>query len=209
MGDGDGLVPHVSRVLLRVEWADGQVREFEADQPRALEVSIGRREPPPLLAEWFDATGEPARLYQPEHPLVPRAIYGGPAYGVEVSFRANEDSRAHPFTVRVPPPVSTGLPAAGRGNGKGPSRSGTTGNIPYMGDGAAATAAGEAGHEARAGIWPLAARLCALQQARLAAGAVLLLPAGAFPGAGDHYCGWPVLRVGVPEPMIGLPGGNP
>lgn len=56
-------------------------------------------------------------------------------------------------------------------------------------------------------VWPLAARLAALQEARLAAGAVLLLPDGVLPGTGSHYCGWPVIRVPVPEPMIGLPGG--
>jgi hypothetical protein len=64
-----------------------------------------------------------------------------------------------------------------------------------------------AGHEARSGIWPLAVRLSRLQEARLAGGAVLLLPEGVMPGAGDRYCGWPVIRVPVPEPMIGLPGG--
>lgn len=52
----------------------------------------------------------------------------------------------------------------------------------------------------------LAVRLCALQAARLASGAVLLLPAGACPGVGDLHYGWPVLRAAVPEPMIGLPG---
>jgi hypothetical protein len=53
----------------------------------------------------------------------------------------------------------------------------------------------------------LAVRLCRLQEARLAGGAVLLLPAGVLPDTGDHYCGWPVIRVtGTPAPMIGLPG---
>lgn len=69
------------------------------------------------------------------------------------------------------------------------------------------SAASGAGHEARSGIWPLAVRLSRLQEARLAGGAVLLLPEGVMPGAGDRYCGWPVIRVPVPEPMIGLPGG--
>lgn len=59
-------------------------------------------------------------------------------------------------------------------------------------------------HEA---VGPLAVRLCRLQGAGLAGGAVLLLPPGVLPETGDAYCGWPVLRVaGVPEPMIGLPG---
>jgi hypothetical protein len=49
-------------------------------------------------------------------------------------------------------------------------------------------------------------RLCTLQDAGFAYGAVLLLPAGTCPDAGDFWCGWPVLRVAVPEPMIGLPG---
>jgi hypothetical protein len=56
------------------------------------------------------------------------------------------------------------------------------------------------------GIGPLTLRLCSLQAARMAGGAVLLLPAGTLPETGGHYCGWPVLRCGVPEPMIGLPG---
>jgi hypothetical protein len=74
-----------------------------------------------------------------------------------------------------------------------------------MGDAAATVeAAGAAGD--RAGIWPLAVRLARLQEARLAGGAVLLLPEGVVPDAGERYCGWPVIRVPVPEPMIGLPG---
>jgi hypothetical protein len=124
MGDWDEPAVQVSRVLLRIEWADGQVREFDADEPRGLEVSIGRREPPPGLAGWLEERDGPQSscLWQPELPLVPQAIYGGGAYGVSVTFRANSDSRRHPFTVRVQPPVSTGLPAAGHGNRKGPSR---------------------------------------------------------------------------------------
>jgi hypothetical protein len=73
------------------------------------------------------------------------------------------------------------------------------------GDAVAAQAAGASEAQA-AGIWPLAVRLSRLQEARMAAGAVLLLPEGVIPDAGDHYCGWPVIRVPVPEPMIGLPG---
>jgi hypothetical protein len=74
-----------------------------------------------------------------------------------------------------------------------------------MGDGTAVAVAGAAaGHD---GFGPLAVRLCRLQEARLAGGAVLLLPDNVMPGTGDFYCGWPVLRAGVPEPMIGLPGG--
>lgn len=53
----------------------------------------------------------------------------------------------------------------------------------------------------------LAVRLCTLQEARMASGAVLLLPAGTCPDAGDRYCGWPVVRCCcIREPMIGLPG---
>jgi hypothetical protein len=48
------------------------------------------------------------------------------------------------------------------------------------------------------GIGPLTLRLCSLQAARMAGGAVLLLPAGTLPETGGHYCGWPVLRCGVP-----------
>jgi hypothetical protein len=59
----------------------------------------------------------------------------------------------------------------------------------------------------RDAIGALAVRLCTLQAARLASGAVLLLPAGACPGIGDLHYGWPVIRVGdLPGPMIGLPG---
>lgn len=77
-------VPKVARVLLRVEWADGQAREFDADRPHGLEVTIGR----PGL---------------PEVPLVvPEAIYGGDAVSVAVRFKANPDSRRHPFTIRDP-----------------------------------------------------------------------------------------------------------
>lgn len=64
--------------------------------------------------------------------------------------------------------------------------------------------AGTGWHEA---FGPLAVRLCRLQEAQLAGGAVLLLPDSVMPGAGERYCGWPVIRVPVPEPMIGLPGG--
>jgi hypothetical protein len=77
-----------------------------------------------------------------------------------------------------------------------------------MGDVTAVAAA--AGAEAwREGLGNLTVRLCRLQEARLASGAVLLLPEGVMPGAGEVYCGWPVIRVPVPEPMIGLPGGEP
>ena len=76
-----------------------------------------------------------------------------------------------------------------------------------MGDAAVTVeAAGAPG--GRSGVWPLAVRLARLQEARLAGGAVLLLPDGVIPDA-DFYCGWPVIRVPVPEPMIGLPGGHP
>lgn len=61
----------------------------------------------------------------------------------------------------------------------------------------------------REAMGALAVRLCTLQAARLASGAVLLLPAGACPHIGDLHYGWPVIRVGVPEPMIGLPGREP
>jgi hypothetical protein len=75
-----------------------------------------------------------------------------------------------------------------------------------MGDGTAVAVAAGTGAGWHEAFGPLAVRLCRLQEARLAGGAVLLLPDGVIPGAGDRYCGWPVLRVGVPEPMIGLPG---
>lgn len=53
----------------------------------------------------------------------------------------------------------------------------------------------------------LAVRLCTLQEARMATGAVLLLPAGTCPDTGERYSGWPVVRCCcIREPMIGLPG---
>lgn len=59
----------------------------------------------------------------------------------------------------------------------------------------------------RDALGALAVRLCTLQAARLATGAVLLLPAGACAHIGDLHYGWPVHRCGgLPEPMIGLPG---
>jgi hypothetical protein len=86
MGDGNDQVPQVSRALLRIEWADGQVREFDAQQPTDLDVQISR----------------PDRLT--EHPLVPAVIWPGDAVSVAVTFRANQDSRRHPFTIRIPEP---------------------------------------------------------------------------------------------------------
>lgn len=77
-----------------------------------------------------------------------------------------------------------------------------------MTDGAVAVA-GTAGGGWHESFGPLAVRLCRLQEARLAWGAVLILPPGAIPWAGEFYCGWRVIRAGVPEPMIGLPGGEP
>jgi len=95
-------VPEVARVLLRVEWADGQVREFDADKPHGLDVSIGREVPPPDFEAWAEALGKEEGQWMPEHPLVPEAIYSGEAVSVMVRFKANPDSSRHPFTVREP-----------------------------------------------------------------------------------------------------------
>jgi hypothetical protein len=80
--------PKVARVLLRVEWADGQVRELDAAEPYGLEVRIGRLRPVPLL----------------EIPLIPGAIRPGEATAVMVTFKASLDSDRHPFTIREPGP---------------------------------------------------------------------------------------------------------
>jgi hypothetical protein len=93
-------VPQAARVLLRVEWADGQVREFDATQPRDLDVSIGREDPPMDFEAWAEALGEPGRQWMPERPLYPAAIYAGEAHSVAVTFKANRDSYRHPFTIR-------------------------------------------------------------------------------------------------------------
>jgi len=95
-------VPKVARVLLRVEWMDGQVREFDAEEPHGLEVAIGREPPPPDFDAWAEALGNEAGLWRPEHLLGPEAIYDGGAFGVEVRFKANSDSSRHPFTIREP-----------------------------------------------------------------------------------------------------------
>jgi hypothetical protein len=65
-----GVPAEVSRVLLRIEWADGHIREIDAQDPYKLDVKI-RRPHMPL-----------------EIPLAPVAIYGGEAIGGAVSFGA-------------------------------------------------------------------------------------------------------------------------
>jgi hypothetical protein len=85
-------VPLVARVLLRVEWADGQVREFDADQPYDLDVRIGHPMPCPRY---------PGEAWT-EHPLAAEALWGGDAISLAVTFKANRDSYRHPFTIRDP-----------------------------------------------------------------------------------------------------------
>jgi hypothetical protein len=94
-------VPQAARVLLRVEWTDGQVREFDATRPQGLDVSIGRDEPPPDFEAWAEALGKEAGQWMPQHPLAPAAIYAGDAHSVVVRFKASADSYRHPFTIRV------------------------------------------------------------------------------------------------------------
>jgi hypothetical protein len=79
-------VPQVSRVLLRIEWADGRIREIDAEDPYGLDVEI-RRPHMPL-----------------ETPLAPVAIYSGEAIGVAVSFKAG---MRHPVMVREVPETVT------------------------------------------------------------------------------------------------------
>lgn len=93
-------VPQAARVLVRVEWTDGQVREFDATQPVGLDVSIGRDEPPPDFEAWAEALGKEEGQWMPEHPLHPAAVYAGEAHSVVVKFKANADSHRHPFTIR-------------------------------------------------------------------------------------------------------------
>lgn len=85
MRNWGGEVPQVGRVLLRIEWADGQVREFDVEQPYGLDVEIKRPSAPFA-----------------ESPLVPEAIYGGDALSVAVSFKVGPGSRL-PLTIRTAP----------------------------------------------------------------------------------------------------------
>jgi len=58
MSDGlfTGQVPQVARVLLRIDYADGRVREFEAQKPYDLECTVDY----PALG--MPLTGDPLAL---------------------------------------------------------------------------------------------------------------------------------------------------
>jgi hypothetical protein len=76
-------VPQVSRVLLRIEWADDQVREFDAEQPYDLDVKISRPGLPAVISP------------------VPDAIFDSDALSVTVTFKVSRDPR-YPLTIRTP-----------------------------------------------------------------------------------------------------------
>jgi hypothetical protein len=77
--------PQVVRALLRVEMADGGVREFEAEHPTDVECHIERSAPLPDL--W------------PVDLSAPLCIDPGAFWGVQLAFRASNDRR-HVITVR-------------------------------------------------------------------------------------------------------------
>lgn len=77
-----GPVPAAARVLLRIEEADGQILEFEAEQPRSLHLEVSR-------PDW------------PEFEIVHALGLGpGDVSRVTLGFTANQDSRQHPMTLR-------------------------------------------------------------------------------------------------------------
>jgi hypothetical protein len=75
-------VPVAIRVLLRVEYADGQIREFEADRPDALKLEISRPNWPQI---------------SPERAL---EFPAGDVFSVSLGFTRNGDPRKHPMTLR-------------------------------------------------------------------------------------------------------------
>jgi hypothetical protein len=83
-------VPQVARVLLRIEYADGVIREFEAERPYDLEVSVEH----PELARHL-LTGDPL------------AMPPGDVTSVALGFKANRDPRC-PMTLRYEGPLSGG-----------------------------------------------------------------------------------------------------
>jgi hypothetical protein len=79
-------VPQVARVLLRVEWADGQIREFVAEEPHGFDCTITH--PLPGLP---DLRG----------PGVPYLITsGGETASVQIGFKAG---LRHPIIMRTEP----------------------------------------------------------------------------------------------------------
>jgi hypothetical protein len=75
-------VPQVARVLLRVEYADGQICMFDAEQPHSLECTV---ELPELR---MPLTGDPM------------VIPPGDAASVRIGFKANSDPR-YPMVMRT------------------------------------------------------------------------------------------------------------
>lgn len=81
-----GCVPQVSRVFLRIEWADGQVWEVEAEAPDDLLVSIERS---------YD------RLALPPLSTPDMIAASDDALGVSVTFKASRDRHKRPLTIRA------------------------------------------------------------------------------------------------------------
>jgi hypothetical protein len=76
--------PNVARVILRVELADGQVREFEAREPYGLECEVKR---PGMFGDLTPS-------------LPPTYITAGEATSVKIEFKANFH-RHSPITIRT------------------------------------------------------------------------------------------------------------
>lgn len=77
-----GPVPQAARVLLRIEYADGQIREFEAQKPHGLECTIEHS-----LDRW-PLTGDPLAFPPME------------VTSVRLGFSANGDPR-YPAALRT------------------------------------------------------------------------------------------------------------
>jgi hypothetical protein len=83
-------VPQVSRVLTRVEFADGTGYEFEATKPHGLDIKVHT----PLTVGNFG-------------PVDPVVIPPGPVTSVRIEFKASGD-RDHPMMMRrLPHPLAS------------------------------------------------------------------------------------------------------
>jgi hypothetical protein len=74
----------IARVLLRVEYEDGQIREFEAPKPYDLECTVKY----------------PLEPYPLSGPAVPYLIGAGEAVSVQMGFKASSDPR-YPMVART------------------------------------------------------------------------------------------------------------
>jgi hypothetical protein len=86
-------VPQVSRVLTRVEFADGTGYEFEAAKPHGLDIRVDT----PLTVSNFG-------------PVDPECIPPGPVTSVKIEFKASGD-RDHPMMMRRLPAEREGTVA--------------------------------------------------------------------------------------------------